>query len=73
MIEARDLFEVHLTVRDLDVALGFYCDIVGLTVGYVTRSRQAAFLWGGSARTAMLGLWAAGAAHRASRFIQPFA
>ena len=45
MIEARDLFEVHLTVRDLDLAIGFYRDIVGLTVAHVTRERQAAFFW----------------------------
>jgi lactoylglutathione lyase len=65
MIEARDLFEVHLTVRDLDVAIGFYRDIVGLTLAHVTRDREAAFLWIGSGRNAMLGLWAAGAAPQA--------
>lgn len=65
MIEARDLFEVHLTVRNLDVAIGFYRDIVGLTLGHVTEGRQAAFLWIGSARKAMLGLWAAGSAPQA--------
>jgi lactoylglutathione lyase len=43
MIHARDLSEVHLTVRDLDVAIGFYRDIVGLTLAHVTSSRQAAF------------------------------
>lgn len=62
MIEVHDLFEVHLTVRDLDVAIGFYGDIVGLTLAHVTRGREAAFLWIGSGRNAMLGLWAAGAA-----------
>jgi hypothetical protein len=35
MIEARDLFEVHLTVRNEDT--GFYRDIVGLTLAHVTR------------------------------------
>jgi lactoylglutathione lyase len=62
MIAVRDLFEVHLTVRDLDVAIGFYRDIVGLTLAHVTKGRQAAFLWIGSAPEAMLGLWAAGSA-----------
>jgi lactoylglutathione lyase len=62
MVEARDLFEVHLTVRDLDEAIRFYRDIVGLTLAHVTRSPQAAFLWIGSAGKAMLGLWAAGSA-----------
>lgn len=62
MIEARDLFEVHLTVRNLDEAIGFYRDIVGLTVAHVEAGRQAAFLWIGAARQAMLGLWVAGPA-----------
>jgi lactoylglutathione lyase len=62
MIEARDLFEVHLTVRNIDVAIGFYRDIVGLTLAHVTRDHQAAFLWIGSDHKAMLGLWAAGSA-----------
>ena len=62
MIEARDLFEVHLTVRNLDESIGFYRDIVGLTLAHVTNQRQAAFLWIGSGRRAMLGLWAAGSA-----------
>ncbi len=65
MIEARDLFEVHLTVRDLDVSIGFYQDILGLTLAHVIRRRQAAFLWIGSSRKAMLGLWAAGPAPQA--------
>jgi lactoylglutathione lyase len=65
MIEARDLFETHLTVRNLDVAIDFYRDIVGLTLAHVTRGRQAAFLWIGSAGKAMLGLWVAGSAPQA--------
>ena len=62
MIEAVDLFEVHFTVRNLNEAIGFYRDIVGLTVAHVTTGRQAAFLWIGAARKAMLGLWVAGSA-----------
>jgi lactoylglutathione lyase len=62
MIAARDLFEVHLTVRNLDVSISFYRDIVGLTLAHVIQRRQAAFLWIGSAHRAMLGLWAAGSA-----------
>jgi lactoylglutathione lyase len=65
VIEARDLFEVHLTVRNLDEAVGFYRDIVGLTVAHVTNGREAAFLWIGSGRQAMLGLWAAGSGPQA--------
>jgi lactoylglutathione lyase len=62
MIEARDLFEVHLTVRNLDESIRFYRDIVGLTLAHVTDQRQAAFLWIGRGRRAMLGLWVAGSA-----------
>jgi len=62
MIEAQDLFEVHLTVHDLDVAIAFYRDIVGLTVARIDRGRGSAFLWIGSAGHAMLGLWSAGPA-----------
>ena len=62
MIEALDLFEVHLTVRNLDKAITFYREIVGLTLAHVTRERQAAFLWIGPGRNAMLGLWVTGAA-----------
>ena len=61
-IEARDLFEVHLTVRNLDDSIRFYRDIVGLRLAHVTREAQAAFMWIGASRKAMLGLWAAGPA-----------
>jgi lactoylglutathione lyase len=62
MIEPGGLFETHLTVRNLDVAIGFYRDVVGLTVAHLGRDHQAAFLWIGSDRQSMLGLWAAGSA-----------
>jgi lactoylglutathione lyase len=62
MIEPGDLFEVHLTVRNLDVAIGFYRDILGFNLAHVTSDQRAAFLWIGCGRKAMLGLWAAGAA-----------
>ena len=62
MIEPSDLFEVHLTVRNLDVAIGFYRDFVGFTLAHVTSDHQAAFLWIGPDRKAMLGLWATGPA-----------
>jgi len=61
MIEARDLFEAHLAVTDLDDAIRFYRDIVGLRLAHVAAAR-AAFFWIGPAGHAMLGLWAAGPA-----------
>ena len=61
MIQVRELFEVHLTVRSLDRAIDFYRDIMGLTLAHV-HGRRAAFLWIGSARNGMLGLWEVGSA-----------
>src|SRR3954453_4504215 len=59
MIPVQSLFETHLTVTDLDRALEFYRDVVGLQLAYVT-SPRAAFFWIGPAGNAMLGLWASG-------------
>lgn len=61
-ITVQDLFEVHLTVADLDRAIGFYRDVLGLQLAHFSPRRQAAFLWIGSPGQAMLGLWSAGAA-----------
>jgi lactoylglutathione lyase len=60
MIPIENLFEVHLTVTDLDRALEFYRDVVGLRLAHVTSTHQAAFFWIGPAGNSMLGLWAAG-------------
>jgi lactoylglutathione lyase len=60
MIAAQDLFEVHLTVADLDRAVAFYRDVVGLRLAHIESGRQVAFFWIGAAGNAMLGLWSAG-------------
>jgi lactoylglutathione lyase len=60
MIPVEDLFELHLTVSDLDRAIAFYREVVGLQLAHVIAARQAAFFWIGAARNAMLGLWTAG-------------
>jgi lactoylglutathione lyase len=60
MIPVQSLFEAHLTVTDLDRAILFYRDAIGLRLAHVTPARQAAFFWVGPAGNAMLGLWAAG-------------
>jgi lactoylglutathione lyase len=62
MIDARDLFEVHLTVSDLAGAIAFYRDVVGLRLAHVVPAGDAAFFWIGDAGHAMLGLWASGPA-----------
>jgi lactoylglutathione lyase len=60
MIPVQDLFEAHLTVTDLNRAIEFYRDAVGLRLAYVLAARQVAFFWIGPAGNAMLGLWATG-------------
>lgn len=60
MIPVHDLFEVHLTVSDLERAIAFYRDAVGLRLAHIESARQVAFFWIGTAGHAMLGLWSAG-------------
>ena len=60
MTTLLDLFEAHLLVTDLNAAVDFYRDIVGLRVAHVTPAGEAAFMWIGDAPQAMLGLWASG-------------
>lgn len=62
MIQADALFEAHLTTTDLNRAIAFYRDILGLRLAHVAASRQAAFFWIGSAGNGMLGLWVSGPA-----------
>ncbi|MGH3141431.1 MAG: VOC family protein [Gaiellales bacterium] len=56
------LFEAHLPVADVQRAVGFYRDVVGLEVAYEVPDRGAAFLWVGEPGDAMLGLWSLGTA-----------
>jgi lactoylglutathione lyase len=60
MIPVQDLFEVHLPVADLERAIEFYRDAVGLRLAHVVSARRAAFFWIGGEGNAMLGLWANG-------------
>jgi lactoylglutathione lyase len=56
----RGLFETHLTVSDVQRAVAFYRDVVGLAVAHEVPERGAAFLWIGAPGQAMLGLWSLG-------------
>lgn len=60
MIPITDLFEAHLTVSELDRAVGFYRDDLGLPLARLFPERKAAFFWIGAPGRAMLGLWEAG-------------
>jgi lactoylglutathione lyase len=62
MISVHSLFEVHLTVSDLERSIAFYRDAVGLRLAHLESARQVAFFWIGDAGNAMLGLWRAGPA-----------
>ena len=53
----RGLFETHLHVADLDRAMAFYGEVLGLELGLHQQERRAAFYWIGNDRNTMLGLW----------------
>jgi lactoylglutathione lyase len=61
-VPVRSLFETHLTVSDLDRAVAFYRDVVGLPLALELPERGAAFFWIGGRGQAMLGLWSLGSA-----------
>ena len=52
------LYEAHLPVSDTEVACRFYVEIVGLEFAHRDVTRDVAFLWAGTDRRSMLGLWA---------------
>lgn len=53
------LFEAHLHVSNLEKAMRFYGDVLGLALGRIEPERHAAFYWVGKDRSTMLGLWEA--------------
>ena len=62
MTAVLDLFEAHLLVSDLNAAVDFYRDVVGLRLAHLTPAGDAAFMWIGDAPASMLGLWVSGTA-----------
>jgi lactoylglutathione lyase len=62
MIPIRGLFETHLTVRDLQRAMTFYGDTLGLKLARVFPDRKVAFYWTGRPGESMLGVWEVGTA-----------
>ncbi len=51
------LFETHLHVANLEIAMKFYGEVLGLELGLKEAKRRAAFYWIGPNRTTMLGIW----------------
>jgi lactoylglutathione lyase len=60
MIPIRDLFEAHLSVKDLQRSMSFFGDALGLELAQVFPERKVAFYWIGRRGDSMLGLWEAG-------------
>jgi lactoylglutathione lyase len=51
------LYEAHLPVADTEAAQQFYIEIVGLHFALRDLTRDIVFLWAGTDRKSMLGLW----------------
>jgi|SRR6185503_2678783 lactoylglutathione lyase len=54
------LYETHLPVQSTEASQAFYIDVVSLEFAYRDPTRNAVFLWIGSNRRSMLGLWGSG-------------
>ncbi len=57
MTKAMHLYETHLPVKDTEVSSRFYVDVVGLEFAHRDLTRDIVFLWVGSNKRSMLGLW----------------
>lgn len=57
LVPIDGLWETHLTVSDVERSIAFYRDMLGLELAHRVPERHAAFLWIGTPRQAMLGLW----------------
>ena len=60
MIEVQNLFEAHLTVKQLKRAMKFYGDLLGFELASMFDQPKVAFYWIGGHGKAMLGLWETG-------------
>lgn len=53
----KGLYETHLQVSDLESAITFYTEVLGLEIAHRDETRPVAFLWIGKNKSSMLGLW----------------
>lgn len=53
----KGLYETHIQVSDLENAIKFYTEILGLEFAHKEENRRIAFLWIGKNKESMLGLW----------------
>lgn len=53
----KGLYETHAQVSDLNTAIKFYTEVLGLEFAHKDETRPIAFLWIGKNKESMLGLW----------------
>lgn len=53
----QNIYETHLHVKDLEKAIDFYQNKLGLTLAKKLSKRKVAFFWIGENKKQMLGLW----------------
>jgi lactoylglutathione lyase len=60
LMKIKGLHETHLNVRNLDVSIKFYRDVLELPLAHVIPARKIAFFWLPTPEVGMLGLWETG-------------
>ncbi len=53
----KGIYETHLQVSNLEKAIEFYRDTLGLEFALLEEKRRIAFFWVGQSKEYMLGLW----------------
>lgn len=53
----QGLYETHIQVRNLDKAVRFYTEVLGLKFAHRDETRPIVFLWITGDKSCMLGLW----------------
>lgn len=53
----KGLYETHIQVSNLENAISFYTQVLGLKLAHQDKNRRIAFLWMGKDKDFMLGLW----------------
>lgn len=53
----KGLYETHIQVSNLENAIQFYTEVLGLKLAHRDKTRPIAFLWISNGKDFMLGLW----------------
>lgn len=53
----KGIYETHVQVSNLENAIQFYTEVLGLKLAHRDKTRPIAFLWIGEGKEFMLGLW----------------